>query len=108
MTQERICDLRRVAKIRDDLETLELLEEIENLRRERDAALAFAGLRAAPEEDAVEKAQQARDAACNAVLSWMDAEGRAGRLRYNDECPHWQAYLEAEGKLAEALKAAPK
>lgn len=44
-------------------------------------------------------------AAKRKVQDWMHAEGLAGNLRTNDQCPHWQEYVHAQKRYGAALDA---
>jgi hypothetical protein len=46
-----------------------------------------------------------RNTAAKAVKDWMDAEGREGRLRTNEQSPGWAAYDKAERDLWAAIQA---
>lgn len=37
------------------------------------------------------------------VVDWMNAEGAAGRLRQNQDCPQWLAYKRAEEAFGRAI-----
>lgn len=47
-------------------------------------------------------ARREYDEARRAVVDWMTAEGKRGRLRRNDECPHWLRYEQALDDLEKA------
>ncbi len=45
----------------------------------------------------------ARNIARKKVVDWMNAEGKAGRLRHNDQAPAWREYEAAQNALDVAL-----
>ena len=52
--------------------------------------------------DELRDARAERDRLRQAVIDWMAAEGREGRLRLNCHAPMWLEYDTAEKKLEEA------
>jgi hypothetical protein len=52
----------------------------------------------------IREAWKKRAEARQAVLDWMDAQAREGRLRKNSDAPGWPAYEAAERDLAEAVR----
>lgn len=54
-------------------------------------------------EQALTPAAVRLNVARKAVIDWMDAEGREGRLRTNSEAPGWAEYEAAEAALRQAV-----
>jgi len=51
----------------------------------------------------IDELAREHNAARKAVTDWMDAEGREGRLRHNDQAPGWPEYERARKALDAAI-----